>query len=508
MISRERVLQFMRARYDALDGLTPERLVQYERNWDAGFLREFALAMERIRETDDILKAVCGKRELSPAVRGWEILQTEDSPEAEQHAEWLRFFYNNLTVANAIDANERGGVGLMIRQQQLAVGYRYALHEIVWQPSSEGITAQLNYAPLWFFENTQGRLRYLATEGALYGQELDPDGWMVTVGPHLMRACARAYLYKHMPMRDWLIYCGRHGMPGIAGKTSAAPGSTAWAAMEDAVAAFAAEFAAVMSKDSGIEKIDLTASGELPYPKLVERMDRAMAALWRGSDLSTLSQGGDSSGASVQADDTEILNIGDALMIAEAANYYLDRQVIWQASGTWTTPKAYFAIRGVTRKNVEQDLKTDDQLWRMGVPLSRSGLAESYGRPAPRDAADTLPPPAPNAAAGIVAANEQPASADVPSIGQFLATAKLQVAEAVQADLLPLAQAIYQLMKTADQADMSDAAYLESLRVFYKTRMPELLHAALQNPAAEKAVADVFAAAFLNGAAAGQEATQ
>lgn len=741
VVTRERVLQYLRTRYESIADLTPERIIRAEQDFDAGWLRAFSVLSNTLIETDDVLKGVVGKREKGPAVRGWEIATVDDSDEAKRDAERLKYFYDNLTVTNAVDENERGGVGLMIRQMQRAVGLKYACHEIVWEPTSKGVTATLRSVPLWFFENTLGRLRYLPSEGSVYGVDLEDGGWMVTVGDHLMRACARACLYKRLPTRDWLVYCARHGMPGIAGHTSAAKGSAAWNEMETALAAFAAEFAVVLSKDATIDKIDMSSSGPLPYPQLIERMDRAMAALWRGNDLSTMSRGGDASGASIQGEETEILVASDATMVSEASNWYLDRHVIYLTTGEDRKPLAYFTIKGLSRQNIEQDLKVDAQLHEMGVETSKQDLRERYGRRAPTDEADTvrtaqvapLAPlaPAPQVEAAnarpvlratgrprieaangdvpghpfrgnqhtdgfstgaiaelassghispdslsasewltgqetgdrsaleakgflyltkdqdfaeqysnqdlsrthlvrikegaktfdvgnkqqvddvvnrmfsdheagslpsgvrdmvdtaiteagddqgaakkriaaelsprqirdesvydsgdlqqylwdshnfqvvefkdrdtallfdvtasesetlanlkyraskIEAANTQASpGADVPAIGQFLATAKLQIAEAASADLLPLARALAALMKAADDADMSDADYRAALEKFYTVDMPKLSMQVLKSEAAAKALSDLFAASFVNGLADGVEATK
>lgn len=497
IISRERIIAFLRARYDALADFTPDRLRQVEADWDSGQLRGFALAMEKIKETDDVLKGVTGKREKGPSVRGWEVLTLDNSAEALRHKEALEYFYNNLTVTNAIDENERGGAALMIRQMQLAVAFRYSAHEIVWQPDSDGVTATLRHVPLWFFENTTGRLRFLETEGAWFGTDLEEGGWMVTVGDFLMRACARAWLYKHLPLRDWLIYCGRHGMPGVAGKTTSQPGSPQWKQMEDAVEAFAAEFAAVFSAGDAIEKIDLTAAGELPYPKLVDRMDRAMAALWRGNDLSTISQGaGQGTGASIQGDETEILVASDALMISEAAQYYLDRNVIYFTTGSRRRPLAYFAIKGVTRKNIDQDLKVDRALFDMGVALSRKGLCDRYGRPIPSDESDSLvkTPGAPPLSQEITAAN----SADLAAVGEVLAEARTSIAGAAAADLEPIARRIAELIPQGE-GQMTDAE-VGALRKFAAEELPDLARKALGGDAAAAEFEKLFAAAFLSGA--------
>ena len=81
----------------------------------------------------------------------------------------------------------------------------------------------------------------------------------------------------------------KFGTPGVLGQTNAAKGSDAGEALKAAVASFGQNWSGVVYGADGAikEPISLiTAHGEgtLPFPPLVERMDRAMASLWRGSD--------------------------------------------------------------------------------------------------------------------------------------------------------------------------------------------------------------------------------
>jgi hypothetical protein len=84
-----------------------------------------------------------------------------------------------LVVTHAIDGNEVGGFKLLVRQMMDAIGKRFAVHEIVWKPSPEGLTAELRFVPLWFFENTTGKLRFLKQPYGLEGVELQEGAWMV-----------------------------------------------------------------------------------------------------------------------------------------------------------------------------------------------------------------------------------------------------------------------------------------------------------------------------------------
>ena len=237
--------------------------------------------------------------------------------------------------------------------------------------------------PLWFFENRSGRLQFLKLPlGGANGEPLEPGGWMITKGDGIMEACSIAYMFKNMPLKDWVAYSDKFGTPGVLGQTNAAKGSEAGEALKAAVAAFGQNWSGVVYGADGTikEPISLiTASGEgvLPFPPLVERMDRAMTALWRGSDLSTMSA--DNKGASVQEDESDILLADDAAMVSETLQLYIDRWVIWQKFGV--RPLAYSKIVIQEAKDVQLDLAIDKFLVDSGARLGERERLEYYGRP-------------------------------------------------------------------------------------------------------------------------------
>lgn len=342
-VGPERVAVQMRSRFNPIRGLTPDLLSSQLDAFRAGYLRAFAMTAEAIEERDDIIKSVAPKRRKAVARCDWQVIAMDDSQEAKRHQKALNYFYNNLTCSNAMDLNEQGGFKLLVRQMMDAVGKKYAAHEIVWRPEPGQITAEFRFVPLWFFENTTGKLRFLESDTALTGRDLEPGGWMVTVGDGIMVSCAIAYIFKHLPLKDWLLYSERFGMPGIKGKTEAARGSDEWNQMVEAVGNFAADFACVMSASDNIEALDLKGTGEPPYRALVERMDRAMATLWRGADLSTISKG-DGNGASLQGEESSLIEQDDAEMISETLNTQVDPVVIRALYGEGVQPKAYIRL--------------------------------------------------------------------------------------------------------------------------------------------------------------------
>lgn len=402
----ERARQAMQARgYGLVRGLTLARLVNALEQFDLGYLRDAAQIWDKQKARDDTVLPVSMKRELDASLLDYEILPIDDSPEAAEDKAALEAAYNGLTATDALIQDKRGGVSTLIQQMMHCIGHRYAVHEIVWRPDRPELTADFRFIPLQYFEATTGRLRFLATEGATFGQDLEDGGWMVTVGPGLMEATSIAAIIKQLPLKAWLLFCDKAGMPGLHGETDAAFGSEEWDRFREALANFGEDWALVTSRNAKINSIDLKAGGQLPHPPLVERMDRAIARIWRGADLGTMSQKGDASGSNPQQSETDILAAADPLLISETLQYYFDRHVIAYRFGR--EPKAYFQLKAVKKIDHALELKIDDALIRWGVPRAKKDLLAKYGRPEP-DAGEELAT-APAAPAGTAMANAEAA---------------------------------------------------------------------------------------------------
>lgn len=332
-----------RSAFNPVRSLTPEHLTRQLDSFHAGYLAEAARLWEVIEQRDDVVKAVAAKRKKAPARFGWDVEADDNSPQALRHKASLEDFYRHLETTSVVDQNERGGLPLLLRQMMDAIGKRYAVHELVWrpQPGGQSLHATLRFVPLWFFENRSGRLRFLPNDNAQEGQPLRDGEWLVTTGDGLMEATSVAYLFKHLPLRDWLVYCERNGMPGVRGLTDAAPGSPEWDSARDAVRDFGAEFHALMSRGTDIEAIDLSASGQLPYPQLIDRMDKAIATLWRGSSMGTVADSG--AGISLQGRETALIEREDTMHLSETLHAQLDRWVTQYLFGE--QPRARIVIR-------------------------------------------------------------------------------------------------------------------------------------------------------------------
>lgn len=505
-VGADRARQFKLTSFNPIKGLTPARLSTYLDAWKRGTLREIALVWQDIMERDDQVKTCHPKRTRNVTGLDYAVLPVDDSAEAGLHKEALEAFYSNLTAVNALELNERGGVRLLFKHMMTAVGMRYACHEIVWEPGARNkLKAQFRFLPLQFFENMTGRLRFLESDFALLGTDLDeffgPGGWMVTTGEGIMHATCVAYMFKHMPLKAWVSYCEKFGVPGIHAKTSAAKGSAEWNALIDAVAGFGEDLALITNDGASINPIELKNSGNQPHPALVERMDRAISRLWMGGDLATMSASGSAVGSQPQSDDLEQLKRDDADMITDTLQEYVDKQVIAQTFGADVAPLAYFKLKPPARLDIERELKIDQSLIGWGVEIGVRDLRERYGRSEP-DAADEIAHPPVAAASPFGAGGPPRLNAQNESVSRqdtFRANALKELTQAQASALRPLVDRLNAILALPD-AKIDGA--LEAL----KRDLPQINRVILKDAQTQLAFEKILGAAMAAGMADGRAA--
>lgn len=201
-----------------------------------------------------------------------------------------------------------------------------------------------------------------------------------------MIPCSICWLFKTKPRNALIRFCEKFGLPGIHAETDATPGSKEWKEMVSAVRNFINDWSVVTTAGTKFNLVEAKGgTGNLPHTALIEDMNRAMVMLWRGADLGTMSKGGDSSGASLQGDETDVLEQDDAEWITETLNVNVDRPLIDFTFGEDAPSLAYVSILTKDRQNVDQELKVDQFLQGIGFPISLQGLSERYGRPIPEE---------------------------------------------------------------------------------------------------------------------------
>lgn len=516
-ISAERVEQAIRNRFEPIRQITPEILGRQLDDFRTGRLDVLRL-WDVLRHRDDILTSVCAKRLDAIASLRWEVLIDEDKAEgneaeAQRHQEILQGFYSGLECTDVLNQDMAGGVGLLSRFLLLAKFDKYSVLEWQWHPRTfmrSATTGCFCACPGWWFESRTGKLRFLPVDFAYEGQPMDPLGWLVAVAPHhLMEACSVAWMYKTLPLRDWLSFTEKFGMPGLIGKTDAAVESPEWEALKEAVKSYGQDFAAVVNRSAEIGTVDVSTSGTLPHPPLVDLMNRSMSALIRGADLSTISAGsGSGQGASLQGDEKEEIGSGDANFVSEVLQRRVDRAVIGYELGAGIEPLAYVRIIPKTTQNIDTDLKVDQFLIQNEIPLGEDALRSRYGRPAPgadeevvgggtasEPATDPKDPTAANPSPDARIAD----LADLANASEALAEEKLRdaaIAELAQAMKAWLAPVRVRLAEIANATDpLSQRSALDQLR----QELPRFLRERGVGPDVVAAFEGTLGASLVNG---------
>lgn len=375
-------------------GANPDRLVSAVTAWDAGYIAELARIVSAYEMHDDVAKTGVRKRDAAVARCEHSILIEEGfekDPRAQRHKEILTRFWATVRTTSAFNRAERGGIRLLKKQMMSAQSIGWSCHNIVWDTHDpREIKAQFIHLPMWHFENATGELRFKTLATDIYGVPMADGEWLVHTGDAIGPAVALACCTKRLSLQDWMLFSERAATPGILGKTSAAPGTDAWNKMTEMLQNWGRAWVSLVDRDSEVTTVSLN-TGEPPMVRLVERMDRAIAALYRGADLSTISKG-EGLGASLQGEESDMLEIDDCISLSESLHEQVDRFVIRYMTGD-AEPLAYIWIEPVSKPNIDAEIAVDNHLMSAGVKLSKRDMLQRYGRTAadpkePEDAAE------------------------------------------------------------------------------------------------------------------------
>jgi len=371
------------SRSDPLRFLDPDRLSRAIQSFRCGYLREMSDIIDALEERDDTTRSASRKAFAAASRCPHRVLIREGeerNPRAKLHQDILTRFWAQAEVRDAYARNAPGGIRALKKGMAEALSRRWSVHEITWTPSAGGIRATFWRLPLSRFENRTGALRFLESDGSLEGRALEPGGWLIAQGEGVGIAAAVAAVSKRLSLQDWLLYSERCGQPGVHARTDAAAGSPEWEALLADLNGLVRDWKLLTDKGVELTPVPLSTPGTLPYPELIARMDRAIAALYRGADLSTVSGGeGGDVGASLQGDETDILDSDTCEMISEALQRQVDPFVIRWACGD-AEPLAHISVTLPERPFTALDLQADETLLRLGARLSRRQALQRYGR--------------------------------------------------------------------------------------------------------------------------------
>ena len=135
--------------------------------------------------------------------------------------------------------------------------------------------------------------------------------------------------------------------------------------------------------------------------KFVDFINRQIATVWRGGDLSTNSRGGSgSTGALPQLNQEEELAEADCILLSEALNFYFDTPCMRYLFGA---PRPLAKFRIVPPENIDTatEIALMEFLLSVGVPVSVAYMRDKFGVPEPGPTDALAQAPQPQAEAGI-----------------------------------------------------------------------------------------------------------
>ena len=393
-LNRQTVAMEQLMKGNALWGANPDTLVTAVTAYHSGNIAQLAKIVDAYERQDDVAATGRMKRDASVARCEHTVLVEEgheDDPRAQLHRETLQRFWATIRCTSAFNRAERGGIRLLKKQMMSARTHGWSAHNILWHTDGGTLRAEFVQIPMWHFENLTGELRFREHVTDWYGVPLWDGGWLVNSATPIGPAVALACCAKRMSLQDWMLFSERAATPGLLGKTAAAPGTEAWNNLCDMLNRWGRAWVGAVDKDTDITPVNLN-TGTPPMPQLVERMDRAIAALYRGADLSTISKG-EGLGASLQGEESDMLEADQCAEISEALHEQVDRLVIRYECGD-DEPLAYIWIEPVSKPDVESNSKIDNHLAQFGIRLSKRDMLQRYGRAEAADDSDALEPPA------------------------------------------------------------------------------------------------------------------
>lgn len=370
--------------------LSPRDYGAMLRNFELGYFPQCAPTMERVIAYDGIVGTVAPKRWRAVSGKDWEIATVDDSEEAKRQADFLDDFFRTLVASSATATDMRCGIETLIFQLVQAQAFKYAAAEIEWQPATTAkgertYHARTIHCPLRFFEATSRELRIITSATSMMrGDALDRRGWLVACAPGEPLALPTLLLFmlKMTPLEDWAVTVETFAVPFVFGKTSAAYGSQEWKNLENLVRNAKNRFGGVIGKDVEVVVQNGLSQTGSPHKEMIEYLDRTLISLWRGGDLSTLSQAGDSAGSNPQSDEMDAIAESDMQFVEGVLNSQIANTFLKLVFGENVQPMAFFKFVRNDEMKRAAEIATIKTAYEMGLELPENYVRAKFGIPA------------------------------------------------------------------------------------------------------------------------------
>ena len=489
--------QLNRMRYNALFALDPNVLVRHLVAFNSGDIAGLEHVIEEFENREDKMKIGAFKMSAAVASKPWEVRIAkgeEDNERAKLHQEVLTRFWNRVEATDAFCRNRRGGLRLLVKQMMSAQSRVYAVHDVTWTVRGDGeLEALFTFVPTWMFENRTGELRFIRDPGAYTGETMKDGEWLVTVGEGVGISAAILAMAKRLSWNDWLLFSEKCGMPVILGNTGAKEDTPAWKNLLNAIANVAPKTGVLADLETKLQAVQVGgSSGQTTYRELIDVVDRGISALYRGGDLATISQAGDSVGSDSQDGESELMDGDGCALVSETLHRQIDRHVIRFTCGDFEPLAGIVINPPAETENIDREIKIDQHLGEFGIRLSKKDMLARYGRVEATDENDAAERKIPQQTPGMPGfANEkvshtpagQSKGAGQRQTGEDQGKASEDVLKAFAQDTGPAADAIQEFLK--DPSKEAAEALLN--------RLPDLIP---EDPAMAAVIAEAMAAEF------------
>ena len=323
------------------------------------------------------------------------------------------------------------------------------------------------------------------------------------VGEGVGISAAILAMAKRLSWNDWLLFSEKCGMPVILGNTGAKEDTPAWKNLLNAIANVAPKTGVLADLETKLQAVQVGgSSGQTTYRELIDVVDRGISALYRGGDLATVSQAGDSVGSDAQDGESELMDGDGCAMVSETLHNQIDRFVIRFTCGDFEPLAGIVINPPAETEDIDRDIKVDQHLGEFGIKLSKKDMLARYGRVEATDENDAAirqqaQQPGFGGLGGL--ANEEVKRLSDSAVKPATTTAEplnrstAELLKAFAADMSPAGKAVQELLNALDKGEAASSPLVKEKASALLSRLPSLLP---DDPALAAVIAEAMAAEF------------
>jgi phage gp29-like protein len=325
---------------------------------------------------DAHLDAVKNKRFASITSRAWTI---DGSKGDAKKAKFVEEYLWNIDLRNTIS------------QMLDAIGYGFAVHEIVWDAVQTDLgvlilpTSIKDRKQEWFKFDSDSKLLLQTKDGTR--QEMPARKFLVTrnrptaINPYGISVYSRCFwplAFKKGGLKFWMIFVEKYGMPKAIGKIPPSATNDEQQTFLKMLTGLVRDAVAVIPQTGSVELLETRLSGTNPHAEIIAWADKAMSKAWLGETLTTeqTSSGGTQAMATVHNDVRADLALDDAAMIESSIN----QLIRWIYEINWPNEKEIPWMNIILPEDLQEArLNRDLKLLQLGVKFNAQYITDVYG---------------------------------------------------------------------------------------------------------------------------------